>query len=379
MQAETEAPPDVESAELNALIEEARRRARRRRIGVAIAAAAALSLIAVVVGLAVTAGDGSEDDAGQAQVGGPSPPDTLFMRAITRNSERILAVDAAQGEITDPKLDFYCGDARYCLIASGDQLVISSLRRTTVYDPSDSADPVSIGRGWTSVPSVDEGRVWLSLLPRDSSTGRGQVVEVDLEGNVLRRVNGTGAPVVAAVSAGPLLQVSGGLRLWNTDEGAFTMRVRGASPLGTSGSLVATCDDRCEQLAITDTEAGTVDRVPAPAGYRWYARDGAGFSPQGSHLVVPVSIEDSPPAEPDALGLVDAASGEVEVIPGSRMVDPAYSPLTWSPDGQRLYFTGPTDVIRSYSVGASGTERVARLEGGGTILQLVATGPGSTD
>ena len=307
------------------------------------------------------------------------------MRAISDGGVGLTAVDTATGKARRLPVDVDCGDAPACLISTGNELVISSPGDTTMLDPSAPGPPEArrFGRGWITVPSVDPGHVWLGILARgklgDShSRGLGEVQEVDLQGNVIRRMRPhLGHWPAAAVSSGLLFQGRDHLHLWDFDQRHFTLRVPGVFPSGTAGSLVASCGERCPRLFITDTESGRTARVAPPRDYRWIGGYHGAFAPDGAHLAAPVAVSGAGSSRVQALAIVDVASGRASLVPPPSKNEPAYGAMTWSTDGTRLYFARPNASVVSYSLGAAKTERVAGLDRGDVILQMVAVAPAS--
>src|SRR5688572_28812859 len=265
MTVETPARPDRTAQELEALMEEARRRARRRRLGYAVGAVALLLAIAGI--LVADGGDDADQRSGErnAQTGAATAQtDRLFARAIVDSREGLYEVDPATGEVKRLRLRMGCGDTPFCLIATGGELVISSVGRTTAYDPAAAGRPraARLGDGWVTVPSTHDGRVWLGILARGKLGGphrRGlsAVREIDLEGNVVRSMRPPqGEWPVGAVASGLLFQSGESLRLWSLAEREFTLRFPGAYPAATSRRFVASCGDGCPRAVLTDTGTG---------------------------------------------------------------------------------------------------------------------------
>jgi Tol biopolymer transport system component len=128
------------------------------------------------------------------------------------------------------------------------------------------------------------------------------------------------------------------------------------------------------RFAITDTATGETTRVAPPDGFGWTGGSEGAFSPDGSLVVLPVSHDPRGiRSHNDALALVDVSSGTAELVPGTTELDSQYRAMTWSPDGQRLYFVADPATIRSYRLGASDSRNVASVPvGRGNVLQMVA-------
>src|SRR5688572_10990674 len=200
MTVETPARPDRTTRELEALMEEARRRARRRRFGYAAGVVALLLAGAVVLLLA--GGEGGEqgrDEAAPRSSAAAGQSGLLFVRAAVDSEgaavvdEGVFAIDLSTGEAERVRIRFNCGDTPFCLISTGGELVVSSVGRTTAYNPAArGGDQLArVGDGWITVPSTTDGRVWLGILASGKLGGphrRGlsAMREIDLEGNVIR-------------------------------------------------------------------------------------------------------------------------------------------------------------------------------------------------
>ena len=376
MTVEAPARPDRTTQELDALVEEARRRARRRRIGYA---AGLIALLVAIGGALLVGGGGDADQAGDApntrSSGAVEHRGVLFARAIVDSREGVFAIDMRSGEIERLRVRASCGDTPFCLISSGGKLVISSVGRTTTYNPADSAraGTARVGNGWITIPSTTGGHVWLGILAPGKLGGphrRGLIAvrEVDLDGNVVRSMQPPrGAWPVGAVDSGLLFQSGNSLRLWRFDERGFTIRIPGAFAAARSGSLVASRGDHGSEFRLTDTRTGEVTRIAPPAGYRWSGYEGA-FSPDGSHLAL--SVRGSSPR----LAVVDTRTLDAQVIPGSAAIDPIYAPMAWSSSGNRLFFVADGAVM-SYRVGSDSLTPHAKFGSNDVVMQMVSVSP----
>jgi hypothetical protein len=384
MPAEAPVRPDHTSRELEALIEEARRRARRRRFGYA---AGAVALVLGIAAVLLSRGGeeaGQPPDAGNARSSAAGEQsDVLFARAIVDSREGLFKVDLTTGEVTRLRLRMSCGDTPFCLISTGGELVISSVGRTTAYNPAAGGRPRAgrLGNGWITVPSTHDGRLWLGILARGKLGGphrRGlsAMREIDLEDNVVRRMRPPeGEWPVGAVASGLLFQSGSGLRLWNLEEHGFTLRIPGAYPADTSERLVASCGDGCPKAALTDTRTGNTTRIAPPSGYRWVGGYDGAFSPDGSHLALPIAPAGKPADSSGRVAVVDTRTRDARVIPGSVETDPVYRAMTWSSDGDRLYFARDDGAVMSYSVGSDDLSTHASVDSDDVILQMVSVSP----
>jgi hypothetical protein len=392
MTVEAPARPDQTAREVEALMEEARRRARRRRLGYA---AGAVALLLVIAGALLLSGG---EDADHAQDEGSARPsaaaeqrDVLFVRAVVESrgvvaiDEGVFAIDLSTGEVKRLHVRVSCGDTPFCLISTGGELVISSVGRTTTYNPAapGRARAARLGNGWITIPSTDDGHVWLGILARGKLGGphrRGlsAVREIDLEGNVVQSIRPPeGMWPVGAVAPGLLFQYPRSLRLWSLEERGFTLRIPGAFPMDTSGSLVASCSDDCPTALLTDTRTGESTRIAPPGGYRWIGGYDGAFSPSGSHLALPIARVGEGPrsSRTERLAVVDIETLDARVIPGSAEAEPIYRAMAWSSAGDRLFFTGDDGTVLSYRLGSDSLTAHAKFDSDDVILQMVSVRP----
>jgi hypothetical protein len=386
MTVEAPARSDPTARELEALMAEARRRARRRRVGYA---AGALALLLAVGGILLLGGGEGADharDEGNPRAGAATGKSgLLFVRAVVKSDEGVFAIDVATGKIKKLHLPgLNCGDTPFCLISSGDELVISSVGRTTAYNPAARGrhGRARLGNGWITVPSTTDGRVWLGILARGKLGGphrRGlsAVREIDLEGNVVDSMRPPGGRwPVGAVESGLLFQYARNLRLWSLEERRFTARIPGVYPADTSGSLVASCPDRCPKYLLTDTRTGETARIAPPDGYRWLGGYEGAFSPSGSHLALPIARagDGARPWHADGLAVIGIQARDAQVIP-SPGIDPVYHAMAWSSEGDRLFFVDADGTVMSYRLGSDGPTAQASFDSKDAILQMVSVRP----
>jgi hypothetical protein len=369
-------PPDRDELE-DALIEEARRRARRRRRSYA-----AVVALALLVGAGLYLAFGNNGGGGSGSRGGPSPggatrfADALFVDAGP--SDHLIAVDTHTGRARTLPIRLDCGDAEFCLVASGGELVIGSVGRTHVYDPSRPGPPRGrrLGRGWIVIPSATDGRIWLGLLERPTRRARKlrTVREETVGGRVTQSVRPPGEDWPAnSVKAGLLFQSPHGLRLWDPRTQSFTRRLPGPFPVDTHDNLVASCGEPCPRFDLTNVRTGTVTRVKPPIGYSFRAGYDGAFSPDGSLLALPV-VADRGPGPPRhgggwAMALVGVRTGMARVIKRSTL-DPDYQAMSWSASGGRLFFGAAGGRIIAYRLGSQGATNLAHVRG--PIYQMAA-------
>jgi hypothetical protein len=390
MTIEAPARPDQASRELEALMEEARRRARRRRFGYA--AGAVALLLAIGAALLLGGGEGADParDEGNAQSSAPADQrDVLYVRAVVDSQgavaidEGVFAIDISTGRVKRLHVRASCGDTPFCLISTGGELVISSGARTTTYNPAAPARAraARLGNGWITIPSTDDGHVWLGILARGKLGGPHRrslsaVREIDLNGNVVQRMRPPeGRWPVGAVESGLLFEYGKSLRLWSLEERGFTLRLPGAFPAATAANLVAASrGGGSPELVLTDTRNGEITRIAPPAGYRWTGQQGA-FTPNGSRLALPVAPVAAGPPSSSTLAVVDTQTLDARVIPGATEADPIYGARAWSSDGDRLFFVSDDGRVMSYSVGSNSLTAHARFGSDDVILQMVSVRP----
>jgi hypothetical protein len=336
---------------------------------------------------------------------------TLYLEGpATGNLDRLVALDIHTGRARTLPIDVGCTDAEDCLVPSGGKLVIGSVGRTYVYDPSSPGPPrrQRIGNGWIIVPSVTDGRVWLAVRDRRKkaratwpSLKLRVVREKTVDGRLIRSAHapgldwwpgGPGNFPQGAVKAGlvfvvdPGVEVSGpaghsddrGLRIWNPRSQKVTVRVPGRVPavVDTHDNLVAWCSGYCQNYRITNGRTGKTRRVKPPAGYSFqFGYDGA-FSPDGSLLALPVARREA--ERPNhkladdtrwSMALANVRTGRARVIKGSRL-DPTYHAMSWSASGGRLFFSAGGGRIMEYLRGAPRATNLARVRG--TIFHMAA-------
>ena len=300
-------------------------------------------------------------------------------------SDGLVSVEAS-GEVTKLPITLDCGDTPFCLIAAGDELVISSVARTQVFDPAqpDGHKTKTVGPGWITVPSQQAGRVWLGILARgelggDHTRGLSEVREVDLDGRVIRRMRPPGGSwPVEALEDGVVFQNRNSMNLWSFAERRFTARLPGAFPLDAEGNAIASCDDPCGRIVVTDVQSGEVARLTPPTGYHWVGGYDGAFSPDSSRLAVPITEGDGRSYRIDGIAVVDLATGSARVVPRSRNLDRSYGgAMAWSPTGDHVYFVQDSGAVMSYDPSTDEATKTARLPqkyrgAHGSVIELVA-------
>lgn len=177
-----------------------------------------------------------------------------------------------------------------------------------------------------------------------------------------------------AVEDGLLFPNRNSVSLWSFAERRFTTRVPGAFPLDAEGSAIASCDDLCVRIVVTDVESGEVARLTPPPGYRWIGGDEGAFSPDSSRLALPVAEGDGHSYGIDGIAVVDLATGSARIVPDSGNLDRYRGgAMAWSPTSGRLYFVEDSGTVISYDPSTNEETRIARLPPKvESVMQLVA-------
>jgi hypothetical protein len=212
---------------------------------------------------------------------------------------------------------------------------------------------------WYFVASTTPGRLWFVFGKRDQTRPYEMhtwAVERTVHGRTIRRVRiaPRRCAVVAAVDRGLLCQVgSNALLAIDPATGSSFARIPGAFPLATHGNVVASCDDPCRALQVTDVARGQTVAVPAPSGARFAGGYDGAMSPDGAVLAVPITTahHDSVAGPPGSLqvGLIDLERHSARVLRGSRLAAD-YRKLAWSSRGQ-LFFAAGRGRLMTYKRG----------------------------
>jgi hypothetical protein len=238
--------------------------------------------------------------------------------------------------------------------------------------------PERIAR-WYFVPSTTPGKLWFVFEKRDRARAHEMhtwAVERTVRGRTLRRVRIAPRPcaVVAAVDRALLCQPgSNSLLAIDPATGEAFARIAGAFPLATNGSVVASCDDPCGALEVTDVASGRNVPVSAPVGAKFVSGYDGAFSADGAYLAVPVATahHQSVAGPPGSLqvGLIDLTEHSARVLRGSRLAAD-YRKLAWSSRG-RLFFASGRGKLMSYRPGWA-RPRLLTVDLGAPMLDLAA-------
>jgi len=316
-----------------------------------LAAAFALALLAGCGGTssAVEAGEASED----------LPTGTLVLLPL--REARLTAVDVSSGEATHRPVPVGPGDALYHLAKTGDRLVLYGGSVTYALDLGLREEPTSLGQSLYFVPSATDGRVWLALHdPASPETVRSLkgVREVTLDGRVTVQSAGPppcpGPTIVAAIEDGVLCQQDNELVVWEPATGKVLKRLTGSYPVDVYGNVVAWCSHGCPDIRLTDIGTGKETIIQAERSFSFNETYDGAFSPDGSLLAVPVTVDGREPASgggSDGVALIDVRTGSVDLIEGSR--SGVYTALAWSPTGDWLFFTDGAGRVMAYRPGTA--------------------------
>jgi hypothetical protein len=258
----------------------------------------------------------------------------------------VTAVNVGQSRVRTHKLrGVGSGDPPYMLAATGGRVVTFTLGHTFAYNRRLSEPPTSLGNSWFFIPSATRGRVWLALLANRRTVALRGLREVTVGGRTT--VAHTAKPPswpLAALDTGLVIQRKT-LELWNPHTGAIEQRLPGVFPQAVHGSLLASCDDRCSLLHVTDTRKRTVTDLRPGAGFAFVASYDGAFSPDGRLLAVPARLHGGG----FGVAMIDLRHRTARVVPGARLAR-YYQLFAWSSSGW-LYFTAGHGRIAAYHAG----------------------------
>ena len=270
-------------------------------------------------------------------------------------------VDLESGESRSfERPEFSVGDAKYKLEYIGDKFVFAGsdgrTAGTYALDTNLRGDPVLLGgHSWSFFPSAADGRVWLDLRNRGSSTLRGGVAEVTVDGEVtLQQSDPPPNGIIGAVNQGLLIQGSG-LQVWDPRTDRIVWRMDGVFPVDAHKDVVAWCDRDCPELNLTNLSTGQDTVIVPPEGLRFEGTDDGAFSPDGDMLAVPVQAEDG-----RRVAIVDVPNATVRVVPESHL-NVGYGLLTWTSSADWLLFYGGNGALGAYNP-KSGQSKFTHLE-----------------
>ncbi|MGH2674080.1 MAG: hypothetical protein ACRDKA_06030 [Actinomycetota bacterium] len=317
-----------------------------------------LALLGTACAEGPSAGRGS---AGPAETS-PAEPGTRVFFAWT-GQITVVDIEAATSETIQLRELAPVG-----LVRRGDHLVFGGDGTYALDAQEPTGDPVLIAEdSWYFVPSANPDRVWVAVLDRKRSDAHhlvfSEIREVTAEGQITARGPAMGdAWMDGAAEAGVVFESPehDDLVVWDP-MAQQVVRSFGNPPMGAShGNLVVWCDAWCPELHLTDVLTGAERIVQPPAGYDRFDGWSGEFTPDGRLFAVPVG---NPPRYegPGAAAIVDVATGDVTVIPGSEE-EGGIPGLTWDPTGTRLFLVlgqhGRFE-LRYFDVGADGAQTAA--------------------
>jgi hypothetical protein len=273
----------------------------------------------------------------------PHPSGTIYLAGVRPST--LTVVDAAKSRVTTRELHgLGPGDPPYMITATGGRLVTFTVGRAFSYGSSLREPPTPLGKAWFFVPSATPGRVWLALLDNPRTATLRGLREVTVRGRTtVARTARPPAWPLAALTTGLVIQRKT-LELWDPARGAILDRLPGVFPLAAHGSLIASCNDPCPVLHVTDTRSRTDEAIRPGRGFRFQASYDGAFSPDGGLLAVPAKAGRSA-----RLALVDVANRRARLVSGAAL-DPAYQLFAWAPNGW-LFFNAGHGRIGAYRPG----------------------------
>ena len=317
--------------------QEIMRRVRRRRRSRRVAAGVALiTVTASVVAFAVFNG---KTTAHRVRVVSPASttPDVL----VFDEAGGLLSVDVTTHVVRyDPIYGWKGGDPPFDSLRVDNDVVVGW---GDVYAaPLSGAPAKKLGTG-VFVPAVEPGAVWLT------SYGKVQTPTerlVDMNGRVIMEgptpiQSGSSSSVsaITGIPGGLVLQTPTGLDIWDARTARITRHLgtTAGSAAPAFGSLLAWCDQCNQSLELSDLASGVTRSIALKL-------DGASldlshfvFSPDGTQLAIPTSLDAAAPTGPTAKVLiVNVSTGQVTNQIDSRE---RYASIAWSPDSQRIYIT----------------------------------------
>ncbi len=278
------------------------------------------------------------------------PTDTLYLAGSRPGTLTVVNL-RGQRAMTRHLRELSPGDPLYFLTATGGRLVAYGHDHTYSFGPAGREPGRSLGESWFFVPSATPGRVWLALLANPRTLTLRSLREVTVRGTTtVARTPKPPAWPIAALNTGLVIQRKT-LELWNPHSGTIRP-LPGVFPMGARGSVIASCDDPCPVLHVTDTKARTPLNVRPPAGVRFvatYAHEA--FSPDGGQLAVPARTQGGR----SRVAVVDIQRRTARLLPGASLATD-YPLITWAHSGW-LYFHAARGRIGAYHPG----ERTARI------------------
>jgi hypothetical protein len=270
------------------------------------------------------------------------------------------------------------GDPPYRLIGRGNALVFYG--RDTVFvvaaDPAAREHVVTKGTDFAVfVPSAHPDRIWVQEGQTDGSPRR--LWEVSRSGEVtVPPAQAPAGNIVAGVESGVVLQIEGGLDVWDPVTARVLRHIEGSFPLGAAGESLAWCDGDCRAAHLTDTASGIdhiVLRLDGDAGLDGYVD---GLSPDGRWFAAVACVRTGSADNTCALVVVDVPSGARTVV-GRGAIAPGGARVAWDQSGDLLGVQLDGDYLGLYRPSTGSLTRTKGAVGGGVYgLALVHVGGG---
>lgn len=264
------------------------------------------------------------------------------LRLFLAGDGELWVVDPAEAHarhIAMPELG--PGDPPYRVVARRDRLVLYGGTTIAVDERLGARRPLG-EEGSFFIPATQPDRVWIVELEPGPRAFVQAVREITVDGTVTvpdaRPPRGEWP--LAAVDDGLLIaRPDGGLDLWDPEAGEVVRRLD-VDPGGfaaTGRNLIASCDEPCKALRLTDAGTGTSRTLAAPDGSA-FEPWAAAFSPDGTRLGIAVRGPGGM-AAPRELALIDVDERDVDVVRES-VVPGGYTFVVWSPSGDGVFITG---------------------------------------
>jgi len=281
------------------------------------------------------------------------PPDLGGSSLYLTTGTGDLITVAPDGSVTNVALDAGHGDR--VILARAGGVVMTDGNGMNEYRPASGGSPVPLSRGAVHPgPAADE--VWVQTVPDSMSSRSAAVRQRVTDGTVITSV--PLPPQAWSTTEAP----DGGLFVAVPSNGTYHIAAAGTAALAargavvdasTDGALVYECDDmmRCG-YHLLDLTSGASRPVLAGRGDELARLDPLGGS---------IALLDW---ETSTLAVVDIASGsrvELGEIDGGASWG-AVSPMTWSPNGDRLFWTHRGD-LRVWTRGSTDSVTVRLVDG----------------
>ncbi len=304
----------------------------------------------------------------------------------------IVDVDAGKSWVAKPPR-FYPGDPPFPLLRRGHRLVYFgggagpyaggaySIDLNLLQRPRRLVSP-RIGGFGLFIPSANPNRVWVGLEnPSRPRRGLVAVREVSAGGRVITpevRLPRGSWPMVGlrnGLAINPPHR--SGVAVWSPRRGEITATVKGEYAYAANASLLVSGDAAYSVPALdfSDVRSGRGHTVTPPAGLRNFDGIRGAFAPDGHLFAVPVT-RGRELVGARQLALINSRSGELRVVPGSRVAR-ADGYVAWASDGRSVFMSGGANGPKSpgeivvYRLGDRSAHRIpVRV---GTIFGMAAS------